>query len=371
LVAEPLSWVITIIWVGIGFAIYRLYTFRREIEHYAPIVTSEGDLARKHFRILIPYTPENPDRLIKYAIRVAKENDGEVNVLRVITVPQQTPLSAGIAYGERARKSFESLEEMLDKENIPNHYLVRISHDTSEAVLATVEEQRIDLLITDFESLKSNKKLQTLLTCDVLAIRTTGADEDLQFEVTSNDLLPVTERLSISREEEPVGIDNETKAEKNKKNIIVLYDADGEHSDTVLKATSWLEHSGKFKVHVLSIKKRENNNEQNHPNGAVQLESIQREQFLTQVGVEFNEVYLSKETENNSEKLARLIFSAVNASQPDLVILGANIGKFSLFSNPHLHSLLEQLECPVIVARSFTIPGMHYIKLWLMKIIRR
>jgi hypothetical protein len=89
------------------------------------------------------------------------------------------------------------------------------------------------------------------------------------------------------------------------------------------------------------------------------------------VGVEFNEVYLSKETENNSEKLARLIFSAVNASQPDLVILGANIGKFSLFSNPHLHSLLEQLECPVIVARSFTIPGMHYIKLWLMKIIRR
>src|SRR6476469_4974171 len=94
LVADPLSWVITIIWVGIGFAIYRLYTFRREIEHYAPIVTSEGDLARKHFRILIPYTPENPDRLIKYAIRVAKENDGEVNVLRVITVPQQTPLSA-------------------------------------------------------------------------------------------------------------------------------------------------------------------------------------------------------------------------------------------------------------------------------------
>jgi APA family basic amino acid/polyamine antiporter len=370
LIAEPLSWVITIIWVGIGFAIYRLYTFRREIEHYAPIVTSEGDLARKHFRILIPYTPENPDRLIKYAIRVAKENDGEVNVLRVITVPQQTPLSAGIAYGERARKSFESLEEMLDKENIPNHYLVRISHDTSEAVLATVEEQRIDLLITDFESLKSNKKLQTLLTCDVLAIRTTGADEDLQFEVTSNDLLPVTERLSISREEEPLGIDDETKAE-NKKNMVVLYDADGEHSDIVLKATSWLEHSGKFKVHVLSIKKREYNNEQNHPNGAVQLESIQREQFLTQVGVEFNEVYLSKETENNSEKLARLIFSAVNASQPDLVILGANIGKFSLFSNPHLHSLLEQLECPVIVARSFTIPGMHYIKLWLMKIIRR
>src|SRR5207247_4848142 len=115
---EPLSWVITIIWVGIGFAIYRLYTFRREIEHYAPIVTSEGDLARKHFRILIPYTPENPDRLIKYAIRVAKENDGEVNVLRVITVPQQTPMYEGIEYGEISRKYFETYEENLHRAKI-------------------------------------------------------------------------------------------------------------------------------------------------------------------------------------------------------------------------------------------------------------
>ena len=52
---------------------------------------------RKDFRILLPYTPENPDRLIQYAIKVAKEKDGEINILRTIRVPPQTPLSAGIA----------------------------------------------------------------------------------------------------------------------------------------------------------------------------------------------------------------------------------------------------------------------------------
>jgi APA family basic amino acid/polyamine antiporter len=109
LITQPLSWVVSILWIAIGFAIYRIYTFRKEIEHYAPIVTSEGDLTRKHFRILIPYTPENPDRLTKYAVRVAKENDGEINILRVITVPHQTPLSAGAAYTERAAKDFETL----------------------------------------------------------------------------------------------------------------------------------------------------------------------------------------------------------------------------------------------------------------------
>jgi basic amino acid/polyamine antiporter, APA family len=62
-------------------------TLSKEIEHYAPLVTSEGDLTRKEYRIMIPYTPENPDRLINYAIRIAKENDGQVNVLRVLAVP--------------------------------------------------------------------------------------------------------------------------------------------------------------------------------------------------------------------------------------------------------------------------------------------
>jgi hypothetical protein len=118
---------------------------------------------------LIPYTPENPDRLIKYAIRVAKENEGEINILRIITVPHQTPLSAGVAFTESARRAFEPLETMIERESILNHYLVRISHDTTEAILATIEEQGIDLMITDFETYRNNKALQTLVTCNVLS----------------------------------------------------------------------------------------------------------------------------------------------------------------------------------------------------------
>jgi basic amino acid/polyamine antiporter, APA family len=59
-----------------------MFTFKTEIEHYSPTITSEGNLVRKDFRILLPYTPENPDRLIQYAIRVAKEKDGKINILR-------------------------------------------------------------------------------------------------------------------------------------------------------------------------------------------------------------------------------------------------------------------------------------------------
>jgi basic amino acid/polyamine antiporter, APA family len=365
LITEPFSWVISVLWIAIGFAVYRIYSFRKEIDHYAPIITSEGDLTRKDFRILIPYTPENPDRLIKYAIRVAKENDGEINILRVITVPHQTPLSAGIAFTESAARAFEPLEKIIDKENILNHYFVRISHDATEAILSTIEEQRIDLLITDYETLRRNKALQTLLTCNILAVLTGGgSDEELILEE------------SIAKEEKREEEANPI-SETNRKNMVVLYDG-GDHSDMVLKTASWLEHSGRFKVIVLSIKKKEEREHIGYSKidnedikNKKELEKEQHVQYLEQIGVEFHEVFVSEKTQNNSENFAKLILSSVNASQPDLVIMGKRVGKFNVFDNQNFVSMLDGLNCPAIVARSFIIPGVSRIKSALLRAIHR
>ena len=340
LVTQPLSWAITVVWVVIGFFIYRMYTFKKEIEHYAPIVTSEGDLERKDYRILIPYAPEDPDRLLKYAIRIAKENIGEINILRVITVPQQTPLSAGTGYAETAKKSFEPLDKLLDKQNILNHYLVRISHDASEAILATVEEQKIDLLITDFETFRNSKKIQTLLTCDVLAILSEG-NEDFTFELTRN-----------------------LRGRFSQKNLVVLYDG-GDHSDVVLKATSWLERSGQFKVNVLYINTK-NDDESEKIVGITDI--LKQKEYLEQVGIEFNEITLSDSAMRYSNEAADTILSSLTNFQPDIVITGASISKFSFFSDPHFLNMLYELKCPIIVARHFAIPGVHMIKTLIHKL---
>ncbi|HEY9386064.1 MAG TPA: amino acid permease, partial [Nitrososphaeraceae archaeon] len=363
LVTQPMSWLISVLWISIGFAVYRIYTFRKEIEHYAPIVTSEGDLARKHFRILIPYTPENPDRLIKYAIRVAKENNGEINILRVITVPHQTPLSAGTAFTERASKAFEPLENMIDKENILNHYFVRISHDANEAILSTIAEQKIDLLITDYETLRRNKALQTLATCNMLAILTGGiSDEELALE------------YSVIKENEYQGLE-ENDLRNRKKSLVVLYDG-GDHSDMVLRTASWLEHSRRFKTTVLSIKKKEEGKHISYSridNQDIKYKKDKDKEkhmkYLEQIGVEFREVFVTDSIRNNSQEFCQLILSSINASQPDLLVTGKRIGKFSVFDNEHFVSLLERLNCPVIVARSFVIPGLSKMRSSLMKAI--
>src|SRR5688572_11449010 len=151
---------------------------------------------------------------MKYAIRVAKENSGEVNILRVITVPHQTPLSAGAAFAESARRSFEPLEKMLDQEEVLNHYLVRVSHDATEAILATIEEQKIDLLVTDFETLRNDRKLRTIMTCDVLGVR--AENDALELE-------PARERVNVE-------LNSETVSATDKKSMVVVYDG-REHSE--------------------------------------------------------------------------------------------------------------------------------------------
>jgi basic amino acid/polyamine antiporter, APA family len=366
LVTQPLSWGIAALWVLVGFILYRMYTFKQEVEHYAPIITSEGDLARKDFRILMPYTPENPDRLLRYAVRVAKENDGEISVLRIITVPLQTPLSAGAAFVESSKRAFAALDQILDKEDVLNHYFVRVSHDATEAVLATIEEQKIDLLVTDFETLRTNKKLQTLVTCDIMAIDTSGGEID---DTMLSNRFPTSADAKI----------------QEKKNLVVVYDG-GDHSDLVLKATSWFEHSGLFKVNVLSVtdketllkqegylsKKESREKDHHHDNNDEQksiVKDLEKEEFLANLGLEFDRVILTDESDKDAKQSSRLILGAINALQPDIVVTGASIKNFSIFDNPQYVQLIERLNCPVIIMRNFTIPGINKIKTALMKLV--
>lgn len=349
LFTQPLSWGITILWILVGFVLYRMYTFKQEIQHYAPIVTSEGDLKREDYRILIPYTPEDPDRLLKYAIRVAKETAGEVNILRVITVPHQTPLSAGVAFADTAKRSFEPLEKILDRENIPSHYLVRVSHDATEAILATIEEQRIDLLVTDFETLRHDRKLSTLMTCKVLAIK--AENDTLELEPKPKQKHIDTEMMMRA---------DAIAADVEKKSMVVVYDGGG-HSDVLLKATSWLEHSGMFRVGLISLVRRDSTSG-NKKSGSVSM----HHDYLSQLGVNLKEVTLPE----GSPRAADAILSAVSLFQPDIVIMGATVGKYSVFQNPDFLSMLDQFNCPVVIARDFTIPGMHRAKSVIMRVLK-
>jgi len=169
LFAQPLSWIIALVWIGIGFLIYRLYTSKREKQAIAPLVFNQEPSERKEYRILVVFSKHTSTKLAKIAAAIAAQTDGDVSFLSVITVPKQTPLSFANKSGETGIGVFDELKKSISH-SIRHRYLVRLSHDPTEAILATAEDEGINTMIVDFSFLRHNRKLLSLSTCDIIGV---------------------------------------------------------------------------------------------------------------------------------------------------------------------------------------------------------
>jgi len=169
LFSHPLSWVIAIVWIGIGFLIYKFYTSKKEIQHHAPLVFNQSPEERKEYRILVIFDKRTAAKLTKLATAMAAQKDGEISFLNVISVPKQTPLAFANKSGETGISIFDEFKKSISH-SIRHRYLVRLSHDPTEAILATAEEQEIDTIIVNFSFLRNNRRLLSLSTCDIIGV---------------------------------------------------------------------------------------------------------------------------------------------------------------------------------------------------------
>lgn len=69
-----------------------------EREEEAPTVALDREPSDRDYQLLVPIAnPENVDQLMRTALDIAADRDGEVLVMSVVTLPEQTPLSEGRA----------------------------------------------------------------------------------------------------------------------------------------------------------------------------------------------------------------------------------------------------------------------------------
>ena len=187
LFTHPESWLIAIIWIAIGFVIYKFYTSKKELEHNAPLVFTQGPKLRKEYRVLMVFDKRSAAKMYKMARSIAKDKDGEITVLDVVNVPRQTPLSLTHGFGDKGLKAIEEFKREITG-SLRNRYLVRLAHDPTEAILQTTEEQDINTLLVDFDFLKNNRKLLSLTTCDIIGVRLRKSfDEDMKNIVVAYD----------------------------------------------------------------------------------------------------------------------------------------------------------------------------------------
>ena len=187
MIKEPISWVIAIIWIVSGFIIYKSYTSKKEIEHYAPLVYNQGPKERKEYRVLIIYHPKFVVDYYAIANSIIQEKHGEISFLSVVKIPVHLPLDATNKVAQSEIEEFNELKQLIPQ-SIRHRYMVRISHDETDAILSTVEEQGINLVIIDFSFLRNNRKLLSLSTCDFIGVRLgKNFEQDLKNLVVSYD----------------------------------------------------------------------------------------------------------------------------------------------------------------------------------------
>ena len=135
------------------------------------------------FHVLVAISnPHSLGVLLPPAIRAARENKGMVLLVHVITVPRQLPLSAGRAYIEDSRNLTAQAVAMVEAESVPVEVLLRISHRPIDAIVQTVYERSVDLLIMGWRGESSNAahsigqnvdEIVERVNCDALIIQQT------------------------------------------------------------------------------------------------------------------------------------------------------------------------------------------------------
>ena len=170
LITHPESWIIAGVWIIIGFIIYKFYTSKKEIEHNAPLVFTQGPKLRKEYRIMVVFDKRTAIKFYKIAKSIADAKNAEITILNIVNVPRQTPLSLTHGFGDNGLKAIEEFKKSISG-SLRNRYLVRLAHDPTEAILSTAEEQDINTMLIDFSFLRNNRKLLSLTTCDIIGLR--------------------------------------------------------------------------------------------------------------------------------------------------------------------------------------------------------
>jgi amino acid transporter len=314
LITQPNSWAIAITWIVIGFVIYKGYTSKKEIEHYAPLVYNQGPKERKEYRILIIYNPKYVTEFFKIASALAKEKEAEIAFLSVVRIPVHLPLAASSKVAESEIDEFNELKKSIPQ-SIRHRYMVRISHDETEAILATVEEQGINIVVVDFAFLRNNRKLLSLSTCDFLGVRLgKNFDQDLT-------------------------------------NVVVSYDK-GRHSDLGLKVANAISKENQSKIRVVRCVVET-------PETELEIMNRINEMMfdLEMKKVNFEKVY------PKSKNVSPSLLENFDKVENELIILGAGNQADQAFS-PKTIEIVDKSKKSVFVVRDHRFSEFHARTFW-------
>lgn len=130
-----------------------------------------GTIDKNKFRILVPIAnPQTTNSLIQIAASIAKERGGELLLLKVVTVPNQVPLTSyDETVVEREQIALKQARKFAENLGVPAHTLVRIGYNIARAVLETSSDRHCNLIILGWKGHSTHaEKILGAITDDVV-----------------------------------------------------------------------------------------------------------------------------------------------------------------------------------------------------------
>ncbi|MFH7027057.1 MAG: chloride channel protein [Heteroscytonema crispum UTEX LB 1556] len=132
-------------------------------------------------RLLVPLAnPETAATLLQMAAAIARDRHYEITCVQVMLVSRHSYPAETQVRTAKSRRLLRQAEVLAKKWRIPIHTQIRVAHDVAQAILETINEQHIDLILmgwkgnTDTPGRIFGSVVDTLIrqaTCDVVLVK--------------------------------------------------------------------------------------------------------------------------------------------------------------------------------------------------------
>lgn len=132
-------------------------------------------------RILVPVAnPETAAILLEMAIAIARDRHYEIECVQIMLAPRYTSPATTPVRTTKSRRLLRQAEALGKKWNIPIHTQIRVAHDVAPAILETIQESHIDLILMGWKGSTSTPGrifgdiVDTIIrqaTCEVVLVK--------------------------------------------------------------------------------------------------------------------------------------------------------------------------------------------------------
>ncbi|MEM8778937.1 MAG: chloride channel protein [Cyanobacteria bacterium P01_G01_bin.49] len=103
-------------------------------------------------RILLPLgNPNTANYLFQIGAAIAKQENKEIECLQVIKVPKHSDPAQTSVVTQHSRQLLQRAERLGRHHQIPVHTQIRVAHDIAQAILETIRERHINLMVLEWK----------------------------------------------------------------------------------------------------------------------------------------------------------------------------------------------------------------------------